>query len=68
MTSARVFTLSRADLSGPDMARWYAAHEAKIVTAALSAGTRQALIYPATGAVDDLLARILRCVNPAGAT
>ncbi len=37
MTSARVFALSRADLAGPDMARWYAANEAKIVGAALRA-------------------------------
>ena len=37
MTSARVFALSRANLSGPDMARWYATHEAKIVATALRA-------------------------------
>lgn len=37
MTSARVFALSRANLTGPDMAHWYAANEAKIVAAALRA-------------------------------
>jgi hypothetical protein len=37
MTSARVFALSKADLTGPIMARWYAANEAKIVATALKA-------------------------------
>jgi hypothetical protein len=37
MTSARVFALSKADLSGPEMAEWYAANEAKIVAAAVRA-------------------------------
>lgn len=35
MTSARVFTLSKANLTGPDMAQWYLASEAKIIAAAL---------------------------------
>jgi hypothetical protein len=37
MTSARVFALSKADLTGSIMARWYAENEAKIVAAALKA-------------------------------
>lgn len=37
MTSARVFALSKADLTGPDMARWYLAGEAKVVATALRA-------------------------------
>lgn len=37
MTSARVFALSRANLTGPDMAQWYVTGEAKIVAAALGA-------------------------------
>jgi hypothetical protein len=37
MTSARVFALSKADLTGPDMARWFLAGEAKVVAAALKA-------------------------------
>lgn len=37
MTSARVFALSKADLTGPTMARWYAENEAKIIAAALKA-------------------------------
>jgi hypothetical protein len=37
MTSARVFALSTASLSGFAMAEWYTGHEAKIVAAALRA-------------------------------
>lgn len=37
MTSARVFALSKANLTGPDMAQWYLASEAKIIAAALRA-------------------------------
>jgi hypothetical protein len=37
MTSARVFALSNANLTGPTMAQWYADNEAKIVAAALKA-------------------------------
>lgn len=37
MTSARVFALSTANLTGPTMAQWYADNEAKIVAAALRA-------------------------------
>jgi hypothetical protein len=37
MTSARVFALSNASLSGMAMARWYADNEAGIVAAALRA-------------------------------
>jgi hypothetical protein len=37
MTGARVFALSRANLAGPDMARWYTASEAKIVATSLRA-------------------------------
>lgn len=38
MTSARVFALSKARLTGPTMAQWYADNEARIVAAALRAG------------------------------
>jgi hypothetical protein len=37
MTSARVFALSKADLTGPTMARWYVENEAKIIAGALKA-------------------------------
>jgi len=37
MTSARVFALSNARLSGPAMAQWYLDNEAKIVAAAVRA-------------------------------
>lgn len=37
MTSARVFALSNASLTGPIMAKWYLDNEAKIVAAALRA-------------------------------
>jgi hypothetical protein len=37
MTSARVFALSGASLTGPIMARWYLENEARIVAAALRA-------------------------------
>lgn len=37
MTGARVFALSRADLTGPEMTQWYTAGEAKIVAASLRA-------------------------------
>jgi hypothetical protein len=37
MTSARVFALSRANLTGPAMAQWYTANEAKIVALSLRA-------------------------------
>jgi hypothetical protein len=35
MAEGRVIDLSKADLTGPDMARWYLAGEAKVVAAAL---------------------------------
>jgi PIN like domain len=38
MTSARVFALSNASLTGPLMAQWYLDNEARIVAAALKAG------------------------------
>jgi hypothetical protein len=37
MTSARVFALSNASLTGPAMAKWYADNEARIIAAALRA-------------------------------
>jgi len=37
MTSARAFGLSKADLTGPDMAQWYLVTEEKIVAAAIGA-------------------------------
>jgi PIN like domain len=37
MTSARVFALSNAAITGPDMAQWYLDDEAKIVKTALRA-------------------------------
>ena len=37
MTGARVFALSKANLTGPVMAQWYLGNEAKIVTTALKA-------------------------------
>lgn len=50
MTSARVFALSSASVTGPDMARWYLANEARIVRVALRAnGPYVMAIHPSYG-------------------